>query len=335
MSNAVSHEGGPDTQPAVPSPYHEGEQALQTRANMRDRAEKIGQKVIRSFMPDQHRELFETLPMLLVGSLDARQQPWASILTGEPGFLHSPDPWTLEIHAPALPGDPLPGRLAPGAPVGLLGIELETRRRNRMNGHVAETGTQGFTVTVSQSFGNCPKYIAARRHVFIRDPKTITAPRRVRREGPLLSGEAARMVRNADTFFIASAAPRTGGTMDVDVSHRGGKPGFVRLTEEAGHSVLTIPDFLGNYHFATLGNLSLHPRAGLLFVDFASGDLLSLAGEARIVWEGAERDGFAGAQRLLQIRIDEGYRTEDAIPLRWSAPVPEPHVTPTGSWNLA
>ena len=327
MSRSTSNSGD------VLSPYHEGEQALQRRTGMRERVERVGRKVIRDFMPDQHRELFEALPMLLVGSLDARRRPWASILTGLPGFLRSPDPRTLEVHAPALHGDPLGGHLAPGVPLGLLGIELETRRRNRMNGRVLQAGKQGFTVRVEQSFGNCPKYIPSRRHEFVDDPKSVTIPKPVHGEGPALSDKAARMVRGADTFFIASAAPGPGGDTQLDVSHRGGKPGFVRLTEEDGRAVLTSPDFSGNFHFATLGNLAINPRAGLLFIDFASGDLLSLTGEAGIIWEGAEVDAFAGAQRLLQIRVDDGFRIESAIPLRWSAPVEEPHVAGTGSWD--
>jgi uncharacterized protein len=316
------------------SPYHEGEQALQERTGMRDRLERVGRKVIRDFMYDQHRELFEALPMLLVGSLDARQRPWASILTGRPGFILTPDPHTLEVHASIPYSDPLRGHLASGAPLGLLGIELETRRRNRMNGRVIRSGEDGFAVRVEESFGNCPKYIQARQHEFVRDPASVAARRLVHREGPALSEKAARIVRGADTFFIASAAPGQAGDRQVDISHRGGKPGFVRLTaDEDGAALMTVPDFPGNFHFATLGNLTLHPRAGLLFVDFASGDVLSLTGATRIIWDGPEVDAFAGAQRLLQIRIDEGFRVENAVPLRWSAPMQEPHLAATGKWN--
>lgn len=316
------------------SPYHEGEQALQRHAGVREKTEKIGRKLIRDFLPDQHRELFEKLPMLLVGSLDEREHPHASILTGRPGFLRSPDSRTLEIFAPASQAYPFGEHLAPGTPVGLLGIELETRRRNRMNGRVIRSANAGFTVGVEQSFGNCPKYIQLRQHEFIRDPEAMPDPRPVHGEGALLSEKAARMIGGADTFFIASAFARPGGTQ-VDVSHRGGKPGFVRVTEEDGRTMLTAPDFLGNFHFATLGNLLLNPRAGLLFIDFITGDLLSLKGEARIILEGPEVDAFAGAERLLQIRIEDGFRVADAVPLRWSAPMAEPHVLSTGAWAIA
>src|ERR1043165_2206271 len=108
---------------------------MQARAGVRDRAEQMGQRMVRDFMPDQHREFFAMLPWLLVGSLDDRERPWASILTGGPGFVHSPDPHRLRIAAAPLAGDPLQANLRLGAPLGLLGLQPETRRRNRMNGH--------------------------------------------------------------------------------------------------------------------------------------------------------------------------------------------------------
>ena len=318
------------------SPFHAGERALQERAGVRDRVERGGRQMIRDFMPDQHREFFAKLPFVIVGSLDAQHRPWASILVGRLGFMTSPDPQTLRINAPAGYGDPLGANLAVGAPVGLLGIELATRRRNRMNGRIVEHDAGGFAVRVGQSFGNCPQYIQARMPVFMVEPETVAAPRPVRAEGAMLSAAAHALVRNADTFFIATAASRDGSPVEeVDVSHRGGKPGFVRVSGEAGRTVLTSPDFLGNFHFATLGNIALNPRAGLLFIDFASGDLLSLTGEGEVVWDGPEVAAFAGAQRLLRFRVTEGVFIPNAVPMRWSHPEFAKQLARTGSWEDA
>src|SRR5262245_46602362 len=104
------------------SAFHPGEQALQQRAGVRDRLEQVGRKVIRDFMPDQHRALFAQLPFLIVGSIDAERRPWASIVVGDPGFIRSPDAHTLAIDARAGFGDPLGRNIVPGAAVGLLGI---------------------------------------------------------------------------------------------------------------------------------------------------------------------------------------------------------------------
>lgn len=318
--------------------FHAGEAALQARTGSREHLARIGDRIMRDHMPDQHRELFTQLPFLIVGSLDAQERPWASILTGRPGFIASPDPRTLTIAARPVFGDPLNANLVAGASVGLLGIQLETRRRNRMNGTVTGTNDGAFTVHVGQSFGNCPKYIQARAPRFVGDPQTIATARPVQREGAILSADAATMIATADTFFIATAAAdtHTGKPADgVDVSHRGGRPGFVRVMQENGATVLTSPDFAGNYFFNTLGNLEVNPKAGLLFVDFTTGTALSLTGTADVIWDGPELDGFDGAQRLLRFRVNEGVRIEKATPLRWSEPEYSPHLAGTGVWNDA
>lgn len=321
--------------PYEESPYHEGEIALQERAGVRARAERMGRGGIRAFMPDQHRELFTKLPYLLVGSVDAAGQPHASLLAGSPGFVSSPDPWTLTIGAIPHDADPLATNLAVGAPVGLLGIELDTRRRNRMNGVVTALGSDGFTVRVGQSFGNCPQYIQARAPFFVVDPEG-SLPAVPRMEGVQLSEAAAVLLRRTDTFFIATATPHNrqgGAAYGVDVSHRGGKPGFIRVSVENGITVLTVPDFRGNNAFNTLGNIAIQPRCGLLVVDFSHGDLLSVVGEGSVVWEGEELRSFAGAQRLLKLHLAGGLFRRSAIPLRWSQPQPAPQLAATGTWQ--
>lgn len=317
------------------SPFHEGERALQEKVGVRDRFAAIEHKIIRRFMPDQHRELFAKLPYLVVGALDAGQRPWASLLAGQPGFVTSPNRTTLRIDARPGHGDPLARHLTPGSSAGLLGIELATRRRNRMNGTIIDADERGFAVQVVQSFGNCPKYIQARDAAFIADPASFTAAQPARPEGPELSAGAAAIVEQADTFFIATATAASGDdpAHGVDVSHRGGRPGFVRVSTERGRTVLTSPDFIGNFFFNTLGNLAVNPRAGLAFLDFGSGGLLSLTGHAEVIWSGAERDAFAGAERLLRFVVAQGVWLPEALPLRWSVPVLSPHLAATGRWT--
>jgi len=278
-------------------------------------------------------QAFRALGRLLLAESEAELAPLRAqlrlALGPNAGLLASTLPefaLLLGVEPEVIVGDPAAAGLATGAAVGLLGIELETRRRNRMNGTVTRADKSGFAVRVEQSFGNCPKYIQARKPVFVAEPSLDAAPP-VRAEGAILSASAAELVRGADTFFIATASE------GVDVSHRGGKPGFVRVAEQDGHTVLTSPDFSGNFYFNTLGNLLLNPRAGLVFVDFASGGLLSLTGEADTLWDGPELAAFAGAERLLRFRVTEGVWIEPAAPLRWSAPEPAPQLAATGSWE--
>jgi uncharacterized protein len=317
------------------SPFHAGERAVQDRVGVRDRAEQFGRRAIRDFMPDQHRDFFAQLPFLILGSLDAQRRPWGTMLVGQPGFAKSPDPRTLEIGARPILGYPASAALAVGASVGLLGIQLDTRRRNRMNGTIKRLDDRGFVVRVGQSFGNCSQYIQAREPQFIEPLEGAPSPR-PETEGARLSATATGLIARSDTFFIATAAPGAGGddpVEGVDISHRGGKPGFVRIAEEDGRTAITWPEFPGNRYFNTLGNLAINPMAGLLFVDFASGGLLALTGEAEVIWSGPELTAFPGAERFVRFRAVAGTWLDEAVPLRWSAPVQAPQLAATGTWQ--
>jgi hypothetical protein len=297
------------------SPFHAGEQAVQQRAGVRDVAESMGRRGIRRFMPEQHREFFSAQPFVVIGGVDASGQPWATLRAGAPGFVSSPDARTLRIAGGALAGDPLAAAWHEGALLGGLGIEPRTRRRNRVNGVVRSVEGETLQVEVMQSFGNCPKYIQSRTPSFVeRDEGAARAQPEIAAQ---LSSADRELLASADTFFIACAnlSEEAGVGKGVDVSHRGGAPGFVRVDDA---TTLTTPDYSGNRLFNTLGNLTHDPRAGLLFIDFANGDLLYLAVRAEIIWEGDELASFAGAQRLVRFHVHEVRRGRGALPFRWS-----------------
>jgi predicted pyridoxine 5'-phosphate oxidase superfamily flavin-nucleotide-binding protein len=309
--------------------FHAGELAMQQQTGALDWMAQAGPRMIRDQMPPQHREFFAQLPFLIAGSVDADGQPWASVLAGPPGFIGSPDPRQLQVRARPLPHDPLAGALAAGAPIGLLGIEPQTRRRNRLNGHVSGSDAGGFSVHVDQSFGNCPKYIRSRTPEFTGAvPATAVAHR-----AEALDARAQAIISAADTFFIATAHPlarqSSAPSHGVDVSHRGGKPGFVRVD---GAARLVVPDFRGNFVFNTLGNLALESRCALLFIDDGTGDLLSVAATGEVVTEGAELAAFEGAQRLLRLDVTAVLRVEAVLPLRWSEGEPSPALAGLGHW---
>lgn len=318
--------------PFEASPFHRGERAVQERLGVRAQMEARARVGIRDFLPEQHRDFFAQLPLVLVGGEDAGGQPWASVLAGRPGFMHSPDPRHLDIRARALRADPLDGAFQPGAPIGLLGIEPHTRRRNRLSGSIERADADGFSLRVTQSFGNCPKYIQAREAVLVGEGggQATTAP--VQRSVQLTAAMR-DLVARADTYFIASAYD--GKEADdslrrgIDVSHRGGKPGFVRVD---GERTLSAPEFIGNNFFNTTGNLVLNPRAGLLFIDFDTGDLLYLAVRAEVIWDGPLVAGFAGAQRVLRFDVEQAILAPQSLPLRWSEPQLSPFLAPTGHW---
>jgi uncharacterized protein len=307
------------------SPWHAGEKQLQAHVGIAERMEVLGRKVIRSEMPDQHRTFYEQLPFMLYGAVDADGNPWASILEGPPGFAHSPEPGALQFRS--LPGADDPAQLTEGAAIGLLGIELHTRRRNRLNGRVGAVKESGFDVAVEQSFGNCPQYIQLRqfRSVPLADPST-----RIAQHLNGLDDAAKTLITGADTFFVASYVD-VDGQRSVDVSHRGGQAGFVQVEGNR----LTIPDFSGNLFFNTLGNLLLNPRAGLLFIDFNSGDLLHLSGRTEVILEGSQVEAFQGAERLWTFEVESVVRRPAALALRWRFDGVSPTSLLTGTWEQA
>jgi predicted pyridoxine 5'-phosphate oxidase superfamily flavin-nucleotide-binding protein len=279
---------------------------------------------MRDFMPDEHRELFEDLPFVIVGSADARGDAplWASLLIGAPGFVQAPSSRSLVIGAEPLPGDPLLANLRPGAPLGLLGIELSTRRRNRANGRISRAADGRFELAVDQSFGNCKQYIQSRVGLFTA-PGARPSPTP---ERAILTPLARQLLGRTDTTFLATSSrePRRGGVEGVDVSHRGGRPGFVRTDDHEGATRLVLPDFSGNFMFNSFGNLEVNPRAGILALDFETGAVLSLTGTAHVIWDGPLVEAFEGAERLLELRVAGGWLWRDIL-TGWSRAEPSPH----------
>lgn len=311
-------------------PWHEGEIVLQETLGVAERMAVVGQRVIRDHMPDQHRDFYAQLPFLVLGSVDPAGAPWATLLTGRPGFLSSPTPTTLDIAARAEPGDPAGDGMRDGDPIGLLGIEMHSRRRNRMNGVVTATEA-GFRVAVDQSFGNCPRYIQLRDIEVAADPAGASAA--VVEELPRLDAAARALIATADAFFVATYADR-GVRRQVDVSHRGGKAGFVRVD---GDDTLMVPDFNGNLFFATLGNIVLTGKAGLLFIDYGTGDILQMTGDAAVILDSPEIAAFQGAERLWSFRPRRILRRAGALALRWSFRQDgwSPSSLMTGDWKQA
>jgi predicted pyridoxine 5'-phosphate oxidase superfamily flavin-nucleotide-binding protein len=296
--------------------FHRDEQKAQGLAG-----KGAGRASIRPFMPDQHREFFALLPYLFTATLDARGWPMASVLTGDKGFVQSPDPVTLRIANLPAANDPAAPGFITGTEIGLLGLDLTTRRRNRANGRLTAVD-DGLTVRIAQSFGNCAQYIQTRtpspRTALTADAEAVCA----------LDDKAHALIAACDTFFVASRSQSdVGESGGLDMSHRGGKPGFVRVDDDA----LTIPDFRGNRFYNTLGNLLGDPRVSLIFIDFASGDILQVQGTVTIDWHPAGR-GPAGAERLWRVEIERAWRRCGAFPFTWTFGAFAPTTLATGTW---
>ncbi len=297
---------------------------MQDSAGVLEKTRAFNAVVIRDYMPDQHRDFYPLLPFIVVGAVDGEGRPWATIRTGPPGFLTSSEPRSLSVRLPPDADDPADEGMREGQAIGLLGIELHTRRRNRLNGTIHRT-PDGFVVAVEHAFGNCPKYIQA-RHARPRPDAVKGAPQ----VSDGLTERARTMITAADTFFVASYADTPGGRQ-VDVSHRGGRTGFVRIGDDGW---LTVPDFSGNRMFNTLGNFAVNPRAGLVFFDDATGDLLHMTGRVELELS-AGAHAFDGAERFWRFRPDRVTLRPGALPIHLEADPDgiSPNNLRTGTWS--
>ncbi|WP_418957069.1 pyridoxamine 5'-phosphate oxidase family protein [Streptomyces tritici] len=279
--------------------YHPGSLAVQERLGVRTLADHVGRSIGPAIKPVAAAFL-EQQPMLVLGAAARDGQVWSTLLTGDPGFVRATAPDRIAIGGGGPAGtDPLAGAFDAGAPVGTIALDPRTRRRMRLNGTTAD-GPDGLSVHAEQVFANCPKYLQKRT---LHGVEPGARPGAVRRGTALTPGQE-RFVRAADTFFVATAAPD-----GVDASHRGGNPGFVRVHAP---DELSWFDYPGNSMFLTLGNVEADGRAGLLFLDWSTGDTLQLSGTARTA--------FGPEGRTTYLRIQQTVETEGASPLRWSAP---------------
>jgi predicted pyridoxine 5'-phosphate oxidase superfamily flavin-nucleotide-binding protein len=300
------------------TPFHADEVTAQQLARVH-----VTGAGIRPFMPDQHREFFAQLPYLFVSVPGQDGWPIATILSGASGFVRAPTPVTLRIDANASTSDPAASGFVVGNEIGILGLDLATRRRNRANGRIDEVDGRGFSVAVSQSFGNCAQYIQTRTIQRHQDTADASAD-----EVAGLDAAGRRLIAEGDTFFVASRsradAGRDGG---LDMSHRGGRAGFVRVDGDA----LFIPDFKGNRFFNTLGNFLGDNRAGLLFVDFETGDLLQVTGRVTIDWSSGQTNP-KGAQRLWRVDVSRSWWRRGALPFTWNFGTFARETLTTGVW---
>jgi uncharacterized protein len=291
----------------VAAVYHAGELAVQRRAGVETIAQRVGLS-IKDAMPPAAQAFAREQPLAVVASMDEKNNVWASLLVGTSGFMEPLDERTLRINVKPFVGDPLAANLHTHSAVGLLLIDVATRRRMRLNGDAVRQDDGTLLVQAQQVYANCPKYIQARDLSVNQAATTVPSVQ----HGTQLTPEQHAWIARADTFFIATAHPERG----ADASHRGGNGGFVRVADA---QTLLFPDYAGNTMFQTLGNIQTNGRVGLLFVDYASGSLLQLTGSAEILWDAGEAALFAGAERVVRFVLTKAIELTGASSLRAAA----------------
>ena len=296
---------------SIINPYHEGELAVQQRVSETEMARMNSGAIDDSILAGALR-FFEQQPMVVIGSVDPEGRIWVSILFGNPGFLRALDNQTLELDLSqprSAVDDPLWSNLSKNPNVGLLVIELDSRRRIRINGRARKVSDTRIIIDVERAYPNCPKYI--QRRDWKTSPADLKFDTTPSTRGKKLNHEQETLIAGADTFFVASAHPEHG----VDASHRGGHPGFVQLINSRQ---LRIPDFAGNSMFNTLGNFVSYPHAGVVFIDFERGRLLQLTGRPEILWDLDDPQGeTGGTRRYWQFDITGWIESALTFRLNW------------------
>ena len=275
--------------------FHSGELALQAQADAIDRARQLGRS-IRDSVPPIAAKFLQQQVMVVIATQDSSAQVFATALAGDPGFVETPRPQLIRIQASPPIQDPAWANLAHRAPMGLVAVDFAAHRRMRVNGMGYLTDS-GIALSCVEVYSNCGRHIATR-----------ALSSRGHREGPTarvistaLTAHQQGWISKSDTFFIATSHPDTG----MDVSHKGGAPGFVHVN---GAGQIVFPDYPGNFLFNTLGNIRVNPRIGMIFLDFSSGSTLQIAGTAALRQD--DRGGWT-----VYVTPSEVHEVRDALPI--------------------
>lgn len=294
------------------TPFHPGELRIQALAGESQIASRNG-RLIADKIPDGALKFVDKQPFVLAASLDDQQNIWVSLLAGQPGFVQAGSPQVVRLnteHLVSADNDIFWTNAAARPSIGLLFIELASRRRLKVNGPVtvAPDGS-GLQVQVQECFPLCPRYIQ-RREVAV-----STATRQAHADaetGNAFTSLLKDWISTADTLFVGSGHDDD----HIDVGHRGGSPGFVQMLDE---NTLLIPDYNGNSMFNSLGNFSINPRAGLLFVNFETGETLQLTGHAELDFgEPKPDDTTGGTGRYWRFLLHSWRRQASLTGLSWT-----------------
>ena len=291
--------------------FHAGERAFHSRVgvshpfDMDELAEPV--------MPMEHSIFFARLLYFAIATLDSQGYPIVTLLTRpvmanevKEGFITALGPQQLTMTATPAAADPFVSALLNDSPTYFagVGIDFTNRRRNKVAGKLKESHVEAFNFDPARSFidislhtteslGNCPKYITVRKL----KPLSRT-PTHVPTEAGKLDAQCRAVINRASTIYIATRHLNDDDDTahDMGVNHRGGTPGFVRVLDEptnadgsGGVSYLILPDFSGNRLYQSLGNIESDQLAGVIFIDFTTGDTLQVSGAAEnVVGEAAD-----------------------------------------------
>ena len=291
--------------------YHSGERFIQEQTGEIQIADRNG-RVVTNQVIKGAINFIEKQPMAIVSSQDQEGKTWISALIGEFGLTTVPSPNELMIHPSKIhsnPTDVFYNNVEYNPNIGMLFIELSSRRRFRINGK-ATSGDSGLHIEIEEAYPNCPKYIQRRTNT---PSEPFNKQQATTHMGSVLDDNLRTIIQEADTFFVGSKS--NNGSMDA--SHRGGNPGFIEFIAD---NTIRIPDYQGNSMYNTLGNFTDNPNAGLLFIDYEKGNSLQLTGTASILFNqnsDKELEKTTGTGRFWTFTITQWIQTLNHHSVNW------------------
>jgi hypothetical protein len=247
--------------------YHPGERLIQTQLCVSSLANRTA-GIIRDKIDQTFAKVLAEQRYCFIGVETSTGLLRSTMVLEPPGFTQaSLDGYKIIIRSSAASRFVVDCNVPMGKDIGCLFIHLQKRQRVRVNGRISGINDDSLVIDVQQMFPNCTKYIRQRELKSDCQPSAYSTYA----SGTQLTDDIITWITTADTFFVTSSQSQG----PVDVSHRGGQPGFIRVVQ----NVLHIPDYPGNNMFATLGNFATNPKASLLFIDFTRNRLLVLSGD--------------------------------------------------------
>lgn len=294
--------------------FHSGELAAQDKAGTRGIAAElsVGKSDSLNFSAN-HDAFLAAQSFAVISSVDMDSgRVWVTPLFAKEGDLSAVSESEISLSVDCIPEGDVLRNVASKAPLSLLGIDLNRRIRHRISGYAIAPSNKADTrlhFQVNEYSPNCPKYINRRELVPDTDNPDSVVKHAIRHERSTLTESDKAFIQSMDTLWIGSYAPEAG----ADCNHRGGKPGFIRVTSP---TTIEWPEYRGNGMFFTSGNLESYDRAGVTFVDFETGSMIQMTGRAVVDWN---YDGqYEGATRLMKFDIEHLVRIDQVTTHRWT-----------------
>lgn len=163
-----------------------------------------------------------------------------------------------------------------------------------------------------------PSVQAAEEHYFGKSQHMEGAPQR-----DALTPDETAFIESRDSFYLATTT-ETGWPY---VQHRGGQPGFLRVT---GTNRLAFADYKGNRQLVSTGNLAASDRVALFLMDYPRRARLKILGHARVEDARAHPDLVHDLTEPNERPLVERLVLIDVVGYDWNCPK---YITPRYTAN--